>query len=379
MNEAFVYMWLNLDNKKRYIGYHKGDEDDGYLNSAGKEFWKDYHNDPSKFKRRVIARGDTISMEALEEQILNRVDAKNNSSYYNKSNGGFLTMEQRSKIVDWELVEETCKNAVSRTPIIRNTLEVFELERFQTREAKVDSGKVDLIKEYMLASGLEQVNPIVIVKGVEGNDLLLDGNHTVTAAKRAKLPEIPTVELEYEELGSKKANLIAAGNELNARDPDRPTKFAPTKEAIKHSLKQFYLDGVSITDKSFKANFSKKHGYSTISMGLLVSSVLKAIKEEEEIKSTTFRVWEKDELQVKVLEYSNKYPNAIVEYSATTMEGRKLFTMLSEIATIESKDSGILILYSSKPTYEKSFDLRKLEKTIEAYDLPIRVVLLPTI
>ena len=33
--EAFVYCWYNVENNKKYIGYHKGHVEDGYVSSSG--------------------------------------------------------------------------------------------------------------------------------------------------------------------------------------------------------------------------------------------------------------------------------------------------------------------------------------------------------
>jgi hypothetical protein len=48
-NDAFVYQWVNLTNGKIYIGYHKGDVDDGYDSSShNTQFWVDFNNCKNK-------------------------------------------------------------------------------------------------------------------------------------------------------------------------------------------------------------------------------------------------------------------------------------------------------------------------------------------
>jgi hypothetical protein len=50
--EAFVYEWYNLTNGKSYIGYHKGNINDGYISSShNQDFWNDFNNPKMKWER----------------------------------------------------------------------------------------------------------------------------------------------------------------------------------------------------------------------------------------------------------------------------------------------------------------------------------------
>lgn len=64
-NEAFVYVWTNNQNKKVYVGYHKGTSDDGYV-SSGKRFLQVYNADPTIFSREIIFTG--TKYECLEQE-----------------------------------------------------------------------------------------------------------------------------------------------------------------------------------------------------------------------------------------------------------------------------------------------------------------------
>lgn len=83
---TFVYQWTNLTTNRKYIGYHKGSEDDGYVSSS-KYFNEDYNTNPSNFKREILAWGSTQDMIALETKLLKEVDAARNPDYYNRFNG----------------------------------------------------------------------------------------------------------------------------------------------------------------------------------------------------------------------------------------------------------------------------------------------------
>lgn len=86
MSEAFVYCWYNEENKKKYIGYHKGNIDDGYVcSSKSTQFWKDYN--AGKLKRQIIAHGTTKDCQRLERKIFENIDWKSDE-YYNLAVGG---------------------------------------------------------------------------------------------------------------------------------------------------------------------------------------------------------------------------------------------------------------------------------------------------
>lgn len=70
----------------KYVGFHKGRPDDGYVCSS-KYMIDEYRANPSGFQRKIIAFGTADEMSALETKLLQEVDAANNDQYYNRSNG----------------------------------------------------------------------------------------------------------------------------------------------------------------------------------------------------------------------------------------------------------------------------------------------------
>jgi len=101
--EYFVYEWSNTLGK-RYIGYHKGTTDDGYISSSSsEEFWKDWKDPDIKWKREIIQVFDN-AYEAinLERQLLteHKKEIFEGNTFYNNSiNTGILfTTEVRDKI-----------------------------------------------------------------------------------------------------------------------------------------------------------------------------------------------------------------------------------------------------------------------------------------
>jgi len=83
--EAFVYMWTNKDDDRKYIGTHKGTPDDGYIASSD-SFLEDYHASPTRFIRTILAYGSAQDMYELETKLLLDLKTRMSPLYYNMSN-----------------------------------------------------------------------------------------------------------------------------------------------------------------------------------------------------------------------------------------------------------------------------------------------------
>ena len=103
MAEAFVYCWTDHKTNKLYIGSHKGTQDDGYICSS-KLMLQEYNKRSHDFTRQIIAEETYSDIRMMEYKILESVDAKNNTDFYNKHNGSgdfyhdMLTEEHKAKI-----------------------------------------------------------------------------------------------------------------------------------------------------------------------------------------------------------------------------------------------------------------------------------------
>jgi hypothetical protein len=83
--EAFVYLWINLNNDMKYIGMHKGTPDDGYIASS-ERFGYDHAICPQAFHRTILAYGTQQQMHELETLLLIQLRAATGDSWYNLSN-----------------------------------------------------------------------------------------------------------------------------------------------------------------------------------------------------------------------------------------------------------------------------------------------------
>ena len=83
--ESFVYMWINKDNDKKYIGKHRGLPDDGYVASS-ESLLAEYNESPSRFIRTILAYGSDQEMLELETILLLNLKTRMSPLYYNMSN-----------------------------------------------------------------------------------------------------------------------------------------------------------------------------------------------------------------------------------------------------------------------------------------------------
>ena len=98
MSDSFVYCWSNLSNGKVYVGYHKGDINDGYIcSSKSKTFWEDFYNNDMIWYRQIITKSSIENCIKLETKILKALK-NNNGRMYNKNINGVIIWDDELKL-----------------------------------------------------------------------------------------------------------------------------------------------------------------------------------------------------------------------------------------------------------------------------------------
>lgn len=100
MKDSFVYIWHNLTNNCKYVGYHKGAIDDGYVSSSSNQrFWNDYFNRLHDWKREIIFEGSQEDCLKYEQDYLKSIDISSDE-WYNNARGAeiIFTQEVKDKI-----------------------------------------------------------------------------------------------------------------------------------------------------------------------------------------------------------------------------------------------------------------------------------------
>jgi len=196
--EGYLYRFTNLDDKKVYVGVHKGFVGDGYWHSStDTEFKKIFSDSSSNLKFEILEYGSYCQMTVLERKILKDNDAKNNPMFINKSNGSAKFTQP-----DVDLMKELADKILNREfPISKeSTDDVYQLPRLQVRYQE-DKDLKDEIQQRIDDAGGNTDNcfPIVIYENRNGKDVIGDGNHTVNAAKGAKhCSEVPVMRIPFE-------------------------------------------------------------------------------------------------------------------------------------------------------------------------------------
>jgi hypothetical protein len=98
MEKCFVYEWINTVTSKKYIGYHKGSENDGYISSSkNPEFWNDY--DLGLLERHILFHGSMEECVTLESKLLQDTDIE---KLYNRNRNGkvIFTDDVKEKMRD---------------------------------------------------------------------------------------------------------------------------------------------------------------------------------------------------------------------------------------------------------------------------------------
>jgi len=163
--EAFVYLWINLTTDKRYIGYHKGSKNDGYISSSANPiFWEDFRNPNMEWKREILFEGSKEECLKKEQKILKEIDLRSDR-FYNNARGSeiiftddVLEKMSNSHKERWKnMSEEDRKNfsekqskskkGIKRNPEIGENLSKLLkgksfIERFGEEKAKTIGGKI---------------------------------------------------------------------------------------------------------------------------------------------------------------------------------------------------------------------------------------------
>jgi len=117
--EAFVYIWTNIKNNKKYIGYHKGTVDDGYIcSSKNQEFWDDYAK--GDLIRSIHFTGSSIDCINIESELLKFNEL---TTIYNRNINGkvIFTEDVRKKLsISGKGRKQSAEHIKNRSAALKN-------------------------------------------------------------------------------------------------------------------------------------------------------------------------------------------------------------------------------------------------------------------
>ena len=241
--EAIKYLITNLDNGMMYSGshklYEKGVFPDGYWNSSrNSEFTEIFYGMKPMLKYEIIESGNYPEIKNLERDTHKKEDVINNPKYYNLANAGGsyqhpVRMELCKYIV--QLIKDGYFNVDKPERVdVLNTLRKLQV--------RVEVPPVDEIANKMREQGDASNSERVLIWEDEEEDMIGDGNRTLLAATKAKIPLVPTDRIPTEfrrEYGITEVEQIIIGQ---LKNPVQTLKEPTDEETIIETILGYNKD-----------------------------------------------------------------------------------------------------------------------------------------
>ncbi len=368
--EAYVYNITVNDTGKKYIGFHKGKFDGTYHHSSKCPiFQEDFAKGDNTIE--CVATGTSIDMATLEHNMLLEVDAKNNDEYYNKSNGGGMYVKTVGKLDDIMELYQLIKNKELAVQMIKKAV-IIALKRYQTRVDNTDTKHVQVLADTMmdLHGKIDNFDPIIVLKGYgkNGEDIILDGNHTTLAAKQVshviKVPVMYIPKDIWSQFDETQLQILA--NLLNPQQ-EKAAKPGSVDDQIDWIFKNFKNKGVP-ADSLENVEILKAMNFKTRT----INSIIKKAKEKIELndKLPAGYIWKqwslyKSELDT-ILKNATDKDSIALHASSGKFNLHKLQDELKLLAKAKSKKKYATV-YITHPNWNtmKEWNMKWLPKVID--------------
>ena len=153
---SFVYCWTDKATSKLYVGFHKGNEDDGYVCSS-KNMLAEYSARPHDFSRQILAKGTYNDCRVFEIAVIKAMFAGNVPCYNLNAGGAIVYTDEirrkisathKGKVISEEHREAIRKwNAETRQPATEETKEkIAESKRGKKRKPFSDEWRANMSK-----------------------------------------------------------------------------------------------------------------------------------------------------------------------------------------------------------------------------------------
>jgi len=409
MFSAIVYGWRNLENGKMYLGFHKTkDIHDGYINSSEdtelQTAWS-----YGLMQRHILWRGTIAECITLENYALKY--AKSNldwDRFYNKSVGGgvgivkdfsnltdvmkedvLLFMEGGSpvppeldimEIFDLDLVARVAEGVRSGAypRVAEKTDEIFALPRNQVRMNEIIEEKIEQITDRMRedpASARKNVEPVIICRYEDGSRVIIDGNHTINAAKRAGWTEVDVVYINFSDFDFNQANVGRFGNEMNHEEKIKtPNSSKDCQQAIIDMYMGLVEKGVKVEVESeyFKNSVIKQLSARKWWTKKMISSnhkrAVTRIKQDILNAGRNFKKWKKSDIEKLVnYEESNDSDLACISVTSGSLYNAGVGAILNKMAGMNTKRGKIIVTHADIDQYDNwSSSKNKFENAMKA-------------
>ena len=260
--EAYLYRYTNIPTSQQYVGIHKGSVDDAYNHSSTNDEFKEvFSNSESQLKFEVLSFGEYAEMQNLEHRTLKKADARNNPLFYNKSNG-FPSYDEPDLDKCMELYERIISGEfnVGKEPLSLHEVMAAIQVRF---EHSPDLQKTIKEKINDANGNTDKCSPVLVYesRGLEGEDMRGDGNHTVYGAISAKhANDIPVTRVPYDVHKDLSLSELKGVSNLMNKMPDITKKEMSVKDGTKHIMDNYFENRVPVESNS-NIDWLKAYGF----------------------------------------------------------------------------------------------------------------------
>ena len=409
MFSAIVYGWRNLENGKMYLGFHKTkDIHDGYINSSEdtelQTAWS-----YGLMQRHILWRGTVAECITLENYALKFAKAELDwDKFYNKSVGGGigivkdfsnLTTEMKQIVVDFihgidpsppelEEMEIFDLSLVTRVAdgvrsgayqkIPEKTDEIFALPRNQVRMNEIIEEKIEQITDRMRedpASARKNVEPVIICRYEDGSLVIIDGNHTINAAKRAGWTEVDVVYINFSDFDFNQANVGRFGNEMNHEEKVKtPNSSKDCQQAIIDMYMGLVEKGVKVEVESeyFKNSVIKQLSAPRWWTKKMISKnherAVIRIRQDILNAGRNFKKWRKKDIDKLIKDTESLDPGlACVSITSGSLYNSGVGAILNKMAGMNTKRGKIIVTHADIDQYDHwSSSKQKFENAMKA-------------
>ena len=301
--EAYTYLYTNLDNNKKYGGYHKGTTDDTYHHTSSSEaFAEDMLTDNFRFE--TLDYGTLLEMQAAENIMLKKAKLPNDD-WYNKWAGH--SPDDISDLPDSDAMAEFADTISETATYGDNEIQLVKFDKknweqdplsklifLQTRADTLLTDNVKRIKD-IVDNKIGDLNRtgitlmVVVLKDrlvkvdneLKKVDLVIGVNHTFEAIKSSKhcnhMPILYITEPEHKDYSDTSIDL--ASLYLNPRE-EQP-KEESSLEDIAKTVHKIRVKNPGIQDNKhseIRKIYKKNHltGTQIKMVNFLVRGLLKA-------------------------------------------------------------------------------------------------------
>ena len=186
--EAIKYLITNLENGMKYSGSHKLYEvgifpDTYWQSSRNPEFNDLFYSMKPIFKYEIIDSGDYTEMKQLESQTHRREQVNSNPMYYNLAVAGGAYQEPvRSELCKY--IVKLINEGHFKITELKRVEDLNGLPKLQVRVEVPDT--TEIANKMREAGDASNADPVLIWELEE--DTIGDGNRTLEAATKAKIP-----------------------------------------------------------------------------------------------------------------------------------------------------------------------------------------------